>query len=261
MYSFIEKGKKMILQYYKPVLKTAGLILGVIFAIPFFFSWIAILLGALYYFCFQGKWRQCGFVLALSAALATNAPLRGFDEITGIYPLFLVVYVVLGTFACYFLLLIVDRLLKPYPKYQHLKLKLNAKIAAITASRPHRWTVCVAIFLIPVFLWTSVNIDLAVIFDNKPQMLWVNVPSTVSVGEEFSFQVQCWDRFERLSALYNGTVSFSLESYSEATCERLENVEATCRLHTPLPDPSSLPIWLICLKTEKTTAGASLLPG
>ncbi|HOL17956.1 MAG TPA: hypothetical protein PLY40_06680, partial [Bacillota bacterium] len=89
-----------------PVVKAAGLIAGAITAIPFFFSWIALLIGAVYYFRFKGIWRQAGFILALAAALGTNAPLRGFDEITGIYPLFLVVYIVTGTFALYFLALV-----------------------------------------------------------------------------------------------------------------------------------------------------------
>jgi len=209
-----------------PLLKSAGLIAGALAAIPFFFSWIALLIGAVYFFCFKGAWRRWGFVLALAAALAANAPLRGFDEITGIYPLFLVAYVVAGTFALYLLALAADALLRRCQGYRQLKLKLKNKIAAAISTRPQRAAASIVLFLVPVALWASVNIDLAVISDNRPRLLWVHAPSTVSPGADFPFQVQCWDRFERLSALYRGTVRFSLESCHESTGAALANAAA-----------------------------------
>ena len=51
-------------------------------------------------------------------------------------------------------------------------------------------------------------------FDNSPRMLWVHGPSTVNPNTDFELVVQCWDRFERVSATYDGTVQFSIESYN-----------------------------------------------
>ncbi len=213
--------------FIQPALKTAGLIAGIIAAIPFFFSWIALLIGAVYYFRGKGLWRQAGFILALAAALGANAPLRGFDEITGIYPLFLVVYVVTGTFALYFLALAANKLLSSRRSYRKFKEQLQERFAAVlTLSGTPRKAAALALFLIPAALWASVNLDFAVIFDNKPRLLWVHAPSTVAPGEAFTFQVQCWDRFERISALYRGTVRFSLESYDFDTGEPLAQAEA-----------------------------------
>ncbi|MBN2153863.1 MAG: hypothetical protein JW839_20565, partial [Candidatus Lokiarchaeota archaeon] len=76
-------------------------------------------------------------------------------------------------------------------------------------------------------MWSSVSVDLRVMFDNAPRMLWVHVPSTAATGEAFTATVQAWDSFERLSAVYTGTVSFDVESYDEKTLAPIASPAAT----------------------------------
>ncbi|MFX0049362.1 MAG: DUF3604 domain-containing protein, partial [Candidatus Hermodarchaeota archaeon] len=61
-------------------------------------------------------------------------------------------------------------------------------------------------------LWSSISIDLEVMLDNNPRLLWIHAPSKVKIGETFELKVEVWDQFERLSAIYKGTVEFSLYS-------------------------------------------------
>lgn len=208
------------------LLKVLLFVAGAVAAIPFFFSWIAILIGAVYFFCFKGAWRWGGFALALAAALAANGPLRGFDEITGIYPLFLAALVVAVTLGLYCLVLLLHLALGRGKAYRAFTAGLKEKFSRPGRPRLQRRFASFLLFLIPVALWTSVNVDPAVIFDNRPAVLWVHAPSIVPPGEEFELQVQCWDRFERISALYRGTAGFSLESYNFPGGEPLPSAEA-----------------------------------
>ncbi|MHA1725769.1 MAG: DUF3604 domain-containing protein [Promethearchaeota archaeon] len=82
------------------------------------------------------------------------------------------------------------------------------------------------IILIPVIMWSSVHLDFGVMFDNKARMLWINVPSTVEKGESFEITVEAWDAFERLSAIYKGTVRFSLKSYDLDTLAPLTGIKS-----------------------------------
>jgi len=200
---------------------------GAAAAVTFFFSWIAILIGGFFFFGSRGAWRGGGYALALAAALASNGPLRGFDEITGIYPLFLAALVVAVTLGLYFLFLLLHLALGRVKAYRVFTAGLKEKLYRPCRPTLRRRLASILLFLIPVALWISVNVNPAVIFDNLPAVLWVQAPSTVAPGDEFEFQVQCWDRFERISALYGGKVSFSLESYRFPGGEPLYLVEAT----------------------------------
>lgn len=214
--------KAIVLNLLKALLFAAGAVA----AVTFFFSWIAILIGGLFYFGSRGAWRGAGYALALAAALASNGPLRGFDVITGIYPLFLAALVVGATLGLYFLFLLLYQLMRRAKGRRAVLPGLEEKLYRPGHSHRRQRLASVLLFFIPLALWVSVNVNPALIFDNRPAVLWVQAPSTVAPGEEFAFQVQCWDRFERLSALYDGTVSFSLESYRFPTGEPLGAVEA-----------------------------------
>ena len=79
--------------------------------------------------------------------------------------------------------------------------------------------------LTPILLWSSVNLDLEVMLNNEPVLLWVHSPSTVNLGEEFEITVEAWDSFERLSANYRGSVNFALQSYNQTTGLLLTDVD------------------------------------
>jgi hypothetical protein len=76
------------------------------------------------------------------------------------------------------------------------------------------------------FMWSSVNIDLGVMFDNAPILLWVNAPSNVEVGADFDITVEAWDSFERLSGSYRGTVTFAIQSYNLTTGSELAGADS-----------------------------------
>jgi hypothetical protein len=84
-----------------------------------------------------------------------------------------------------------------------------------------------AIFIIPILMWSVVSLDFGVMFDNNPQLIWVHGPSSVNNGDQFTINVQAWDRYERLSAHYKGTVVFDLVSYNLATYEPINSTEAS----------------------------------
>ncbi|MEJ2277143.1 MAG: DUF3604 domain-containing protein [Candidatus Lokiarchaeota archaeon] len=79
------------------------------------------------------------------------------------------------------------------------------------------------ILFIPIISWTWINVDFEVMFDNNPQMLWVHIPSKVEVGESFDITVEVWDQFERLSAVYKGSVAFSIVSYNLSTLNEINS--------------------------------------
>ena len=45
--------------------------------------------------------------------------------------------------------------------------------------------------------------------DNEYFQLWLHAPSTAIVDQNIKFSVQAWDRYERLSASFEGSISFS----------------------------------------------------
>jgi hypothetical protein len=60
-------------------------------------------------------------------------------------------------------------------------------------------------------------------FDNTPRLLWIHTPSKVNIGEPFELKVEAWDQFERLSAVYKGTVDFSLYSLNISSGSVISN--------------------------------------
>ncbi|HOB86980.1 MAG TPA: DUF3604 domain-containing protein, partial [Bacillota bacterium] len=209
------------------ILKAAIYLVGMATGVLFFFNWIGVIIGVVYFLSFKGFWRFNGFMLSLVLALANNGPTRGLVERTGIYPLNLVAYIVGGTLGLSFLLQIIVALLSLHPPFRQFKSRLVEKVsAALDRRKPLRTLVLALIIAAPLVLMASVNIDLGVAFDNDPKLLWIHAPSTVAPEAEFDLQVQCWDRFERISAVYKGTVEFSLESYSLTNLEPMDDVEA-----------------------------------
>jgi hypothetical protein len=97
-----------------------------------------------------------------------------------------------------------------------------------------RWgklSVMLLLVLAPITVWSSFYIDLGVMFDNEPRLLWINAPTMVDAGVEFDITVQAWDAYERLSATYKGTIGFSSESYNLTTYAPIASISAD------LPEP------------------------
>jgi len=190
-------------------------------------------------------WRRHGYVLAYSSGLYTGA-MAVYAWLVILFVLLFLITYLLGTLIVVVVRLIIAgiRILLKKPKTPADSVKeslfrrmiLNRmKFQALT-SRPRltlrlKMLFTLLIFLTPVLLWSSINIDLGVMFDNNPALLWVHAPSTIDVGEEFGVTIEVWDSFERISANYQGTVEFSIQSYNLTTGLTLTSIVSST------PDP------------------------
>jgi len=82
------------------------------------------------------------------------------------------------------------------------------------------------------WLWISQAnmMSYSTLLHNTAESLWVRAPSMVQKGEVFEFHVQGWDRWERLSCHYRGTVTFEILSYNLTT---LNEFNSTLNNATP----------------------------
>jgi hypothetical protein len=199
------------------VLRVVLYIFGACSIFWFFFSFIGVLIGVLYFVLMRdARWRAHGIVLAFCAALGEFVAHTG----TAVEPLHLAIRTGPPILAVYLLGWAVAVGAVRFRRWLRGQRGWPAAARASTAkpslgSLP-RWASLLltgVLVLVPVSLWASVSIDFGVLFDNAPRMLWVHVPSTVDPGEEFPVSVQAWDAYERLSAVYKGTASFAIDSY------------------------------------------------
>jgi len=185
-------------------------------------------------------WRRHGYILAYSSSIYTGAMAVYAWLVLLVIILFLITYL-LGTFMLVIIRLTITGIRRIFKKQTtpsiiikeslFRRMVLNRiKIQALT-SRPRlslklKTLMTVIIFLAPLFLWSSVNIDVGVMFDNNPALLWVHAPSSIDVGTTFGVTVEVWDSFERISANYQGTVELSIQSYNLTTGLALTGVVA-----------------------------------
>lgn len=175
----------------------------------FFFNIFSLIVGIIYAIAFKKKWRVHGIVLAFAAALGTFI-IQIYGSKAELYPLFFMLAISWGIMGADIFGMAIYSIIK-----RKRKKKGREIIPLFLNLTPKKKTVgLIAILIIPVVLWGSVSVDFNVMFDNKPQMLWVHGPSTIDEGESFDLIVEAWDQYERLSTQYQGTVQFSLESYN-----------------------------------------------
>ena len=219
----VEIAEKRQLDKKVKIARLAVYFLGIIPIFWYFWCFIALIIGLLFFlFSKDPAWKRNGIVLAFYVGIINVAVF--FDD--SLPPLNLVAYVTFPFFFIYAIILLVpDKI----PKLKAIRLRIldwyeknvtnlsgnSKKLLKITA------------VLIPTVLWSSVNLDLGVMFDNETKSLWIHAPSTVEIGDEFEITVEAWDSFERLSAIYNGEVEFSLISYNKSDYTVLNDVEAS----------------------------------
>ncbi|GEM_PF-830178 len=214
----------------KPILNILRLTLFIILFIAgfltifmFFFSFIGILIG-LGFFIFSKNigWKTNGVVLAFSATISTwvtglgieLAPLK-LASFTG--PIIVVIYLLTR--------LSLEMLVKK-KKLNFSKIKLKYTYSKPVIKKVINAVVITFVIVLPIYIWGSTSINFGVLTDNSPQILWVHCPTTVDIGKPFKVVVQCWDPYERLSATYNGTVSFEIESYNFSTLSLIKSPSA-----------------------------------
>jgi hypothetical protein len=199
---------------------------GIVTLFWYFWCVIGLFIGILYYVFLKDKaWKRNGIILAIAVGFITFF-VHFYQEIA---PLSIVIWYSVIFILSYSVFLLILGFLKrkqlTIRKFVHW-----SQIYEKLSIRKRRAIVLVVI-LIPITLWTSVSIDLGVIFDNNPRLLWVNTPTMTKTNETFEITVEAWDQFERLSAVYKGSVAFSIESYNLSNYELINNTQAY------LPDP------------------------
>ncbi|MBD3351161.1 MAG: DUF3604 domain-containing protein [Candidatus Lokiarchaeota archaeon] len=209
------------------IIRIAVFLVGFGFILPFFFNIIAIIIGLVYFFAFKGAWRRHGFILVSVTALATFPPQMGFVEVTGIYPLKMVALFGYALGAGYLFSLLIIRLLSKNPKFLSFRQNFESTIdEKLNLKNPLKGIALIAIITLPSWMYFAVSIDFGVMFNNDPKMLWIHTPSTADPGSQFDVTVEAWDSYERVSAVYDGTVSFSLKSYDLNTLVELGSATA-----------------------------------
>lgn len=199
---------------------------GIVTLLWYFWCVIGLIIGVLYYIFFNDKaWKRNGIALVFAIGFITIF-VHFYKEIAPL-PIVIWFFVIFIISYSIFLLILdilkrkkisVNKITKWYQSYEKLSKKKQRAIELI-------------IIFIPITLWTSVSIDLGVIFNNHPRLLWVNAPTMVSINETFDLTVEAWDPFERLSAVYKGRVEFSIESFNLTNYDPIMNTQAN------LPDP------------------------
>ncbi len=194
---------------------------GIVTLFWYFWCVLGLTIGIMYYIFFKDNaWKRNGIVLAIAIGFVTVF-VYFYKEIA---PLSIVIWYSVIFIISYSILLLILEILKRkqitvkkiihwYQSYEKL------------SKRKHRAIELIIIF-IPITLWTSVSIDLGVMFDNNPRLLWVNAPTMVKINETFEITVEAWDPFERLSAVYKGKVEFSIKSYNISTYNLIINTQA-----------------------------------
>jgi len=202
-------------------------IYGIVSYFWYFWCVAGLVIGILYFLFFQEQgWKRNGIFLAFAIAFV-NLFVFFYKAYS---PLNLVIWSGLSIFPSYLALLAVNTILKRKTKIYHkVKARIDSKV--IKFPKKAGFSLKFIIILIPIISWSSVNIDLGVMFDNNPRLLWINVPSKANISEPFEVTVEAWDAFERLSAVYSGKVEFSLRSYNLSTYKLITNPQAT------LPNP------------------------
>ncbi len=212
----------------KPVTYLILLLIGAASSLLFWWSIAGIIIGSAFYlFHPQRNWKQHGLTLAYVASIATviveNAEERGK-----------ILAITSGLIAmiAYFIIVVLIALIRKIRSggtrdfgSAHFLFPVWKNSSSIVKAR------VILLLLIPLVLWGQVSLNFQVLFDNSTRGLWINAPSVVETGEPFTVTVQSWDQFQRVSATFQGTVSFSLIGFDPETLTSLSPVTE------PVPSP------------------------
>jgi len=194
---------------------------GIITLFWYFWCIIGLIIGVFYYIFMKDiAWKRNGIVLASAISIVTVF-VYFYKEIA---PLLVVIWYSVIFIISYSVFIIILEIIKRKKisikkiiQWHHVYDRLSIK---------KRRAIELLVSLIPISLWTSVSIDLGVMFDNTPSLLWINTPTMVKIDDTFEITVEAWDTFERLSAIYKGTVDFSIKSYNLSNYNLIINAQA-----------------------------------
>ncbi len=205
--------------------RVAGLVIAVSTSIWFFFNFITLLIGAALVLCVRElRWKFHGAAIAFLSGLAAMVALR----LSTTPPLGTLAKIMFTGLGLYTLLVLMENWLRRrFPRIKALVARIQAHPRALHGA------LIVGGILLPFGFWASVNLHPGVAFDQQPRMLWIHAPTTPAMATPFQVSVQAWDRYERISARYAGTVAFTLESYALDTLTLMAPSHVEAQL--PLP--------------------------
>ncbi len=211
----------------RKVIRVAILLIGIATIHMFWFSFIALGTGLTFFaLSSDSSWKRHGIVMAFCTGTSTYAA----HVLLFRSPLMLAFLFGTIPYVCYLLISVIWSIfLGKQKKLSDLAVRISTVVSNLP--RYGRLGMMLLLVLAPVTVWSAFYIDLGVMFDNEPQLLWISAPSMVDVGSEFEITVEAWDAYERLSATYKGTVDFSTESYNLTTYSPLASISAD------LPEP------------------------
>ncbi|MFX1570027.1 MAG: DUF3604 domain-containing protein [Promethearchaeota archaeon] len=191
---------------------------GIVTLFWYFWSVIGLIIGVLYYiFIKDNAWKRNGVVLAIAIGFVTVF-VHFYHEIA---PLTIVIWYSIIFIISYSIYILGLEILKR--KKITVKKIIQWSQSYESLSRRTHKAIELVVILVPITLWTSVSIDLGVMFDNNPRLLWVNAPTMIDLNDPFELTVEAWDSFERLSAVYKGKVEFSIKSYNLSSYNIITN--------------------------------------
>jgi hypothetical protein len=197
----------------------------------YFFSFIGLIIGLVYFlFVPNRQVKRLGIVLAWTAGITTIIIMSIARSNASGAPAVSTVYfaLILGPsfIAAYPIGIMIWKIgIKKRNGAHHFSLKLREINKKLSENTKRALTILIVI--LPCVFWWSVNMDLNVMVDNEPRLLWVHAPSSAQVESSFVVIVEAWDAYERLSATYKGTVEFSVTSYNLTNYSLLTSVNMT----------------------------------
>ena len=210
--------------------RIAVFLFGTYVTIWYFFSFIGVIVGLMYFLLLRdAQWKRHGLVLAWIAGGSTLfLNIIGLLHAQGLATLS-TIYLEIVSGPGLMLTYIIWFLAKQELAKRRARISRQERGNAWTWKNLPRFTKTVALCGLcigPSILWGSLNIDFGVLFDNAPSLLWIHAPTTANTSSNFTVTVEAWDACERESALYAGTVSFSLRSFNFTTFTPLSGAEA-----------------------------------
>lgn len=206
-------------------------ILGAYTTTTFFFSFIGLMIGLVYFvFIPNRQIKRLGVLLSWTAAISTiiimimaRSNASGAPAVSTVYIALILGPAIIAVYSIGFLIW------RTMTKKRKIILSLFSRVQEFNRrlSKNAKRILVILIILIPSISWWSVNMDLNVMIDNEARLLWVHVPSTAQIGSIIKVDVEAWDAYERLSATYKGTVDFSMTSYNLTDFTLLNNINVT----------------------------------
>lgn len=187
----------------------------------FFFAFIGVAIGLTLFIWEKDRtWKAHGLMLAFSASLSNFIA----HKLLIIPPLQLAMLTGPIIMASYMLIHLITESLAARSRLSASLLDYLYGIKLKSIGPAAGKVFKLAIIAVPITLWSVVSLDFGVMFNNSPQLLWINGPTTVNVGDSFDLTVESWDSYERLSAIYTGKVHFEIESYNRTTFAPVSSV-------------------------------------